>query len=329
MNLLQRGAGAVGDFVDVLKGVPTDEVAAEAERPFRIAVAGPPGAGKSTLIDRLVGGGFGQVLAPFAARRLAEFEAPCSPAALDAAAECDLVLWLHDVTSPRVEASYEALRRRAPAFLDVANKADLLLTVDPHPAAVLISATSGESVRKQLIPAMLDAAPHLALALGRSFAPVRVVVAEREINRVARVNAEVALVSAIPQASLILGPASAVADTLILTKNQAVMVLRLAAMYGLSIDRHRLAELLPVVGAGLGWRTLARELVGFVPAGFGVIPKAAIAYAGTVAAGKAAVWYYETGRQMPQQQLRLLRRAGLSEAREYVKQLASKIRRAS
>jgi uncharacterized protein (DUF697 family) len=146
---------------------------------------------------------------------------------------------------------------------------------------------------------------------------------------VARVNAEVALVSAIPQASLILGPASAVADTFILTKNQTVMVLRLAAMYGLSIDRGRLAELLPVVGAGLGWRTLARELVGFVPAGLGVIPKAAIAYAGTVAAGKAAVWYYETGRQMPQSQLRLLRRAGFSEARDYVKQLASKIRRAS
>ena len=41
------------------------------------------------------------------------------------------------------------------------------------------------------------------------------------------------------------------------------------------------------------------------------------------------MWYYETGRQMPKSQLRLLRQGGLREAREYVKGLAGKFRRAS
>ena len=35
-----------------------------------------------------------------------------------------------------------------------------------------------------------------------------------------------------------------------------------------------------------GWRALARELVGHIPLGGGLIPKGAIAYAGTYVVGK-------------------------------------------
>jgi uncharacterized protein (DUF697 family) len=324
VSLLSRGAGAVSDFVDVLRQVPTEGISMEAERHFRIAVVGAPGAGKSTLIQRLTGAGFGEPAQPFAARRLLELDTPVSPQALEAALGCDLVLWVNDATAPCFDAAYDTLMNSGPTMLEVLNKADLVVDERLPNRGVLASALSGESVRKQLLPAMLDAVPELALALGRTFASARPVVAEREINRVARVNAEVALVSAIPQASLILGPVSAVADTLMLTKNQVVMVLRLAALHGMEIDRSRAAEMLPVIGAGLGWRTLARELVGFLPAGLGVIPKAVIAYAGTVAAGKAAIWYYETGRALPERQLKMLRQNGLEEAREFVRGLAQK-----
>jgi uncharacterized protein (DUF697 family) len=170
--------------------------------------------------------------------------------------------------------------------------------------------------------------PHLGLALGRRFAIFRPAVVEREIMRVARVNAEVAIVSAIPQASLILGPVSAVADTFLLTKNQAMLLLRLAALYGLSLDRRRLAELAPVVGAAFGWRTLAREAVGFLPAGFGVVPKAVIAYAGTGAAGRAAAWYYETGRKMPENQLRQIYDESSARARGLVREIGQRLKRA-
>jgi len=328
MSLLRRGAGALNDFVDVLRQGRTDGNAVEAERHFQIAVVGAAGAGKSTLVARLAGA-FGEVLEPFAMRRLLELDAPLAPNALAAAYGCDLVLWLQDVTQPYTDEGFAALRASAPAFLSVGNKADLL--VDPEPGAggaVLISALSAESVRGRLIPAILDCAPDLGLALGRTFALFREEVGRREIQRVARVNAEVAVVSAIPQASLILGPASALADTLILTKNQGILLLRLAALYGLSLDRGRLAELAPVVGAAFGWRSLARELVGFLPAGLGVVPKAAIAYAGTLAIGRAAVWYYETGRKMPESQLRLLRKASLSEAKQAMLGITQRLRRA-
>jgi uncharacterized protein (DUF697 family) len=329
VSLLRRGAGALTDFVDVLRQVRTDEIAGEAEQHFEIAIAGAPGAGKSTLIRRLTARGWDQVIEPFSMRRLLELDAPLPPTAVQRAYAADLVIWLQDVTAPYIDDTCAQLRAQAQAFLNVGNKADLL--VEPSPAArgaVLISAESSESVRRELVPAVLEAVPHLSLALGRTFAAFRPAVAEREIQRVARVNAEVAVVSAIPQASLILGPVSAVADTLVLTKNQAVLLLRLAALYGLSLDRGRLTELLPVAGAAFGWRSLARELVGFLPAGLGVVPKAAIAYAGTVAAGRAAAWYYETGRKMPESQLRQICSESSARAKSIVREITQRLGRA-
>ncbi|MFI5265775.1 MAG: hypothetical protein ACHQ7M_00195 [Chloroflexota bacterium] len=329
MNLIGRGAGAFTDFVDVLRQVRTDEIAAEADQHFEISVVGPPDAGKTTLINRLGLGSFGALAEPFSLRRLVELDAPLSPAQLQAAYQSDLVLWLQDVTAPYLDDSFGLLRSHAPAFLHVGNKADLLL--NPNPAtdgAVLVSALSTDSVRHQLAPAILDAVPHLGLALGRRFGIFRQAVADREIMRVARVNAEVAVVSAIPQASLILGPVSAVADTFLLTKNQAMLLLRLAALYGLSLDKRRLVELAPIVGAAFGWRTLAREAVGFLPAGFGVLPKAVIAYAGTVAIGRAAAWYYETGRKMPENQLRQIYSESSARARGLVREIGQRLKRA-
>ena len=329
MNLIRRGAGALTDFVDVLRQVRTDEIVAEAEQHFEISVVGAPGAGKSTLINRLGAGAFGAPAEPFSLRRLVELDTPLSAGQLQSAYQSDLVLWVQDVTAPYVDEVVGLLRSHAPAFVYVANKADLLINANPASleAAVALSAISTDSMR-QLLPAVLDAVPHLHLALGRRFGVFRTAVVEREILRVARVNAEVAIVSAIPQASLILGPASAVADTLLLTKNQAMLLLRLAALYGLSLDRRRLVELAPVVGAAFAWRTLAREAVGFLPAGFGVVPKAVIAYAGTVAAGKAAAWYYETGRKMPESQLRQIYSESSARARDLVREIGLRLKRA-
>jgi uncharacterized protein (DUF697 family) len=82
-------------------------------------------------------------------------------------------------------------------------------------------------------------------------------------------------------------------DMPVLTLNQIRLVLRIALAYGQEIDRARAAELLGVVGAGLGFRAVARELLDFVPvAGWAV--KGAVAYAGTKAVGEAAVRYFES-----------------------------------
>ena len=84
------------------------------------------------------------------------------------------------------------------------------------------------------------------------------------------------------------------ADLPALTLNQMRMVFRIAGAYGADIDGERAVELLGVLGAGLGFRAVAREVVGVVPR-FGWALKGAIAYAGTRALGEAAIRYFEAG----------------------------------
>jgi uncharacterized protein (DUF697 family) len=79
------------------------------------------------------------------------------------------------------------------------------------------------------------------------------------------------------------------ADLPVLALNQVRMLLLLDQAYGLELDpRERLPEVLAVVGAGLGLRAVARELLDVVPvAGWAV--KGGIAYAGTRTLGEAAI----------------------------------------
>jgi uncharacterized protein (DUF697 family) len=82
------------------------------------------------------------------------------------------------------------------------------------------------------------------------------------------------------------------ADFPVLTLNQIRLVLRLAAAHGVEVDQQRLPEVLATVGAGLGFRAVARQLLGAVPfAGWAV--KGAVAYGGTRALGEAAMRYFE------------------------------------
>ena len=84
------------------------------------------------------------------------------------------------------------------------------------------------------------------------------------------------------------------ADFPVLTLNQIRMVLRIASAHGERLDRERAFEVLSVVAAGLGFRTVARQLVGFVP-GLGWAVKGGVAYAATLALGEAADAYFAAG----------------------------------
>jgi uncharacterized protein (DUF697 family) len=86
------------------------------------------------------------------------------------------------------------------------------------------------------------------------------------------------------------------ADMPVLTLNQIRMVFRLAAAYGEEIDRDRALEVLAVIGAALGFRTIARQALGVVP-GVGWAIKGGVAYAGTQAVGRAAAAFFEKGGQ--------------------------------
>jgi uncharacterized protein (DUF697 family) len=84
------------------------------------------------------------------------------------------------------------------------------------------------------------------------------------------------------------------ADFPVLTLNQIRMVLRIASAHGERLDRERAFEVLSVIAAGLGFRTVARQFVGLVP-GLGWAVKGGVAYAATLALGETADAYFAAG----------------------------------
>ena len=81
-------------------------------------------------------------------------------------------------------------------------------------------------------------------------------------------------------------------DLPVLTLHQVRMVLRILSTHGLELDGQRAPELLATLGAGFGFRAVARELLNFIPV-FGWAVKGAVAYAGTRAIGEATLRYSE------------------------------------
>lgn len=141
---------------------------------------------------------------------------------------------------------------------------------------------------------------------GRALPIFRHAAAKQVIDETAMANAQFSIVSNLPALIPIIGGlAAAGADFIVLTKNQVIMLYKLAAIYGRNLNDQRsiLQEVLPVVGAGLVWRTLARQGAAILPFAAGAVPKLAIAYAGTLAVGRAADYYYRTGLKPTRMQL--------------------------
>ena len=179
--------------------------------------------------------------------------------------------------------------------------------------------TSDEGRLAQALADITLGWPELRLSLARHIPAFRPAVAAQLIAEIAWTNARIAALSALPgffPLAGLLAPATAAGDMLLLTKNQVMMLLRLAAAYGLSLDlRERTRELLPVVGSAFGWRALARQLVGLIPGGAGIILKGSIAYGGTYTVGKAAQIYFSTGQSLSGPRLQQLGRDAAQEAR--------------
>jgi len=141
----------------------------------------------------------------------------------------------------------------------------------------------------------------LELALARRFVAFRKPVVERIIHAVARENAVFAVATALPNLVPNLGEipwafGEFASDTAFLTGNQVRMAFLIAAACGKEVGySQRAAEILSIVGSAFGWRALARELAGKIPFGGGIIPKGAIAYAGTFVVGKGLEHYYHAG----------------------------------
>lgn len=285
------------NFWKVVKEISTLPIRQEAERPFLLGIAGSPEF-VTAVVDELVGSESTPQERTLAEARLVSAPAPAGVGAVAALSRCDLVLSGEDAPEPA---------RIRPA--------EVIAVADPARAPHLL----------------LERRPDWQLALARHLPGLRLQVADRIIQNFSRVNAEFAVVSSVPQAVPILAPffpAAAGADILVLTKNQVMMVIRLAAAYGRTPEpRARIREIAPIVGAAFGWRALARELAGLVPAGVGLALKASVAYTGTFVTGRAAVFYYRVGRRPTGIEMRGIRREAARSARTAVREAIEALRR--
>ncbi|HEX5165261.1 MAG TPA: hypothetical protein VFV93_07695 [Thermomicrobiales bacterium] len=188
-----------------------------------------------------------------------------------------------------------------------------------HDRYGLIVEFSADEPADRLRQAVVRAGDDLELALGRAFPALRQAAAMQVVNVTSRVNGQFALASNLPALVPVVGGVLAAgADTIVLTKNQLMMLYKLAAIHDRDLDnRFRIyQEMIPVVGAGLFWRTVARDLAAMMPFAAGAVPKVAIAFAGTFAAGMAAHLYYQEGKRVDKQRMRQYYRDALQQLRD-------------
>jgi len=161
------------------------------------------------------------------------------------------------------------------------------------------------------------------LALARHLPAFRESVVRALIEDVATANATYSLGSGLLQINPATGLPIAVADTVILTKNQAIMAYKIALAMGLSPDFHRLMpQIIGVIGGGLALRQVARGVISLVP-GLGIVPKVAIAFAGTFAIGEAVYRWCRSGERLSEEGLRAIYALALQRGRA----LADKLHR--
>jgi hypothetical protein len=148
---------------------------------------------------------------------------------------------------------------------------------------------------------IVSARDDLWLVLARNFYPFRKPVVDRIITSVARENGIFAVASALPKVvpSVLELPwalGEFASDTAFITMNQVRMAFLIAAASDKPVGYDKqLAELVSIAAGAFGWRALARELVGFIPLGGGLLPKGAIAFAATYVLGKGLEHFHGVG----------------------------------
>ncbi len=284
-------------FWDVVREVSTSAIRSEAEKIFVLALAGN---------REYVVAAREQILGPVAA--LPE------PGGVGE--------FLYCAVPPYDE---EAEKRLRHADLIVSLPGGPLLT-DLRPADTILVPRVAD-VMKEVLRHRSD----LRVALARRLPGFRATAAEMVIRDVSLANAEFALLSGVGQSLPFLSPlfpAVVGADVLVLTKNQIMMMFRLAALHGEDLDPvARLREVVPVIAGAFGWRTIARELAGFLPGGVGVPIRAGIAYSGTYATGRAAHVVFERGLGPTPAELRAIMREASVHAKEAVARLRDRVGR--
>ncbi len=184
-----------------------------------------------------------------------------------------------------------------------------------------LAATNTTTLATALLATLPD---ELHLSASRKLPGIRPIMAHDLVANTSLSNASYTLAAGLPAQIPILSIPFAAADILVLTKNQALMVYKLALSHGAPPDfQANLREIIPVIGSAFLWRQLARSLVGLIPV-WGLVPKVAVAYAGTYTIGIAAWRWFATSELVSRDQLKAISQkalqAGFVQARHMLDQ---------
>lgn len=288
----------------------------------RIAIVGPVNSGKSTLFNLLKGQEISPI-SPVAGTTRTVIKEDVGPftlldtpgfselggqdraqLAMQAVEQSTLLILVLDAAAGLRQSDFDLftmLHQTGKPVIVVLNKIDL---VKANQAAVTtdferklgvpvipISAKEGTNVASMLIPKMIEEQPAIAVAIGRELPQYRRMAAGKIVRQAAFLNAAAAI-EPIP-----------LLDIPILLSSQVRMVLRIAAIYGESMNATHARELISTIAGGLFMRYLSGEAAKLLP-GPGWLLNSAMAAAGTYAIGQAAVEYFESGKTLSTNQLK-------------------------
>jgi uncharacterized protein (DUF697 family) len=170
--------------------------------------------------------------------------------------------------------------------------------------------------------------PALRLALARQMSPLRPVILSALIDETATANATYALTTGLAEVVPVLDIPLNLADMVVLTKNQLVMSYKIALACGKKGGpRELIGEVMGVIGSGFLFRQAARQLVGLIPVA-GIVPKVAMAYAGTWAVGHAVAAWASEGRRLTPAAVRRFYREAWERGKTVARAMTAQARRA-
>jgi len=304
----------------LLREVDLNAIRRQAESPFHLAVMGERGAGKSTLIEQLLSGSGTQAEAavPQVSEYGLEGQMPagtCTLALLVTGTPGDDAARVREVFRP-------LLRDRVPVIVCYNQQCrpqdGAIVPVEDWQGAQTVVAdfTDRGALTGVLVPAMLRACPGIEVQLARNLPMLRQAACRKLIDDACLVNSTYSLATGLAEINVFLDFPLNMADIVVLTKNQALMAYKISLAMGLTGDwKETIPKMTAVVGSAFLWRQVARLLVGLIPA-YGIVPKIAVAYAGTYTVGQAIYQWCANGEKLRTEHLRALYLSALKRGRE-------------
>jgi uncharacterized protein (DUF697 family) len=306
----------------ILKEMDLDAIRREAERRVRILVIGEDTTDADALAIRLAEGGCDPI------GWLTAIDAPmAAPVAPAQAGSHEAVVDGHDVVLAIVRGTVQSDAMKAARQRWASKKVPLLtvvvganetpgkLTTHGNIARVAIDRLDEEGFLSVADGLFAVTDPDRRIALARQSPALRPKVLNAVIDETARTNAGYAFSTGLAEIIPILDIPLNIGDMIVLSKNQLMMSYRIALAAGKTGEpRELIAEIVGVLGSGLLFRQIARQLVGLIPV-IGLVPKVAVAYGGTWAIGKAVTAWATGGGKLTAARLKQLSQEGLARGR--------------